>query len=64
MWPISKKDLSDLDFVISGYKNKITINTCNPESLKRYIVGYCNELLSFNEEIIYSKYEKIKYIKK
>ncbi|WP_348736697.1 phage terminase large subunit [Spiroplasma endosymbiont of Ammophila pubescens] len=50
-----QKDLSDLEFAIRGYQNKITINTCNPESLKRYIVGYCNELLPFNEEIMRSK---------
>ncbi|WP_425380105.1 PBSX family phage terminase large subunit [Spiroplasma endosymbiont of Stenodema calcarata] len=59
-----QKDLSDLEFAIRGYQNKITINTCNPESLKRYIVGYCNELLPFNEEIMRSKYEQIKYIEK
>ncbi|AXF96962.1 PBSX family phage terminase large subunit [Spiroplasma phoeniceum] len=59
-----QKYLSDLEFAIRGYQNKITINTCNPESLKRYIVGYCNELLPFNEEIMPSKYEQIKYIEK
>ncbi|WP_338966316.1 MULTISPECIES: PBSX family phage terminase large subunit [unclassified Spiroplasma] len=59
-----QKDLSDLEFAIRGYQNKITINTCNPESLKRYIVGYCNELMPFNEEIMRSKYEQINYIEK
>ncbi|ALA97705.1 P58 [Spiroplasma kunkelii CR2-3x] len=44
-WSISTKDLSDLEFAICDYQNKITINTCNLESLKRYIVDYCNELL-------------------
>ncbi|ALA98084.1 P58 [Spiroplasma kunkelii CR2-3x] len=29
-----QKDLSDLEFAIRGYQNKITINTCNPENLK------------------------------
>lgn len=59
-----QKDLSDIAFALRGYKHKLVINTCNPESLKRYIVGYCNELLPFNEEIMRSKLEQTAYIEK
>lgn len=58
------KDLSEIEFALRGYQNKITINTCNPESLKRYIVGYCNELLPFDEQIMRSNFEQIKYLEK
>ncbi|APE74755.1 PBSX family phage terminase large subunit [Spiroplasma citri] len=60
----NQNDINEIDFALRGSQNKITINTCNPESLKRYIVGYCNQLLPFNEEIMRSKWEQTAYIEK
>lgn len=60
----NQNDINEIDFALRGSQNKITINTCNPESLKRYIVGYCNQLLPFNEEIMRNKWEQTAYIEK
>lgn len=54
-----KNDFSEIRFALRGAKKKIEINTCNPESLRRYLIDYCNNLMPFNEQIMKSKYEQI-----
>ncbi|QJU61876.1 PBSX family phage terminase large subunit [Spiroplasma citri] len=53
---LTKDDMSELDYAVRGAKRKFIINSSNPESLKRYIIKYCNEIMPFDEEILSSEY--------
>ncbi|WP_164107402.1 PBSX family phage terminase large subunit [Spiroplasma citri] len=53
---LTKDDMSELKYAIRGAKRKFIINSSNPESLHRYIIKYCNEIMLFNEQILLSKY--------
>lgn len=60
---LEKNDFSDIRYALRDCKKKIEINTCNPESLSRYLIRYCNERMIFNEQILKTKYEQISIIK-
>ncbi|WP_281042173.1 phage terminase large subunit [Spiroplasma citri] len=61
---LTKDDMSEIKYAIRGAKRKFIINSSNPESLKRYIVGYCNQLYLLMKQLMRSKWEQTAYIEK
>ncbi|WP_338992371.1 PBSX family phage terminase large subunit [Spiroplasma endosymbiont of Seladonia tumulorum] len=56
---LTKEDISELTFAVRGAKRKFVINSSNPESLGRYIIKYCNEIMPFDEQLMRLKYNQI-----
>ncbi|ALA97629.1 adhesin P58 [Spiroplasma kunkelii CR2-3x] len=56
---LTQEDISELSFAVRGAKRKFIINSSNPESLGRYIIKYCNEIMPFNEQLMRLKYDQI-----
>ncbi|WP_338988627.1 PBSX family phage terminase large subunit [Spiroplasma endosymbiont of Seladonia tumulorum] len=56
---LTKEDISELTFAVRGAKRKFVIKSSNPESLGRYIIKYCNEIMPFDEQLMRLKYDQV-----